>query len=146
MIRLILKYYIRWRVRQYLAFFGSRKGKQSNANINKARFMKARLMYWESQFEPWGKYFLAGRNGFSYDDKTQIRWEKEMIWMGFTSEIRIKEWDITKNEEYPWTINYYPAKTTNFNNGVGFSLDYREILNKETGTFENYEIKKEWKK
>lgn len=108
--------------------------------------MKARLMYWESQFEPWGKYFLAGRNKFSFDEKTQIRWEKEMIWMGFTREIRIKEWDITKNEEYPWTINYYPAKTTNFSNGVGFSLDYREIVNKETGTFENYEIKKEWKK
>lgn len=152
MLRLLLKYYIRWRVRQYLAFFdgtdiflgkfNSTRRCQSNMNIAKARFMKARLMYWQSQFEPWGDWYIGGKGScvghpFLY---------KEMVWLGFTREIRTKEWDIVKNEEYPDTINYYPTESTGYYKNVAYPLNYREIINKETGTFENYEIPKEWRK
>lgn len=145
MIRFLLKYYIRWRIRQYLAFFEKHNGQQSNMNIAKARLMKARLMYWQDSFEPWGTYFIKGRFRFSYNEKTKVEFEKEMVWMGFTRDIRNKEWSIVKNEAYPWIINYYPSKTTGFHQNVAYPLDYREIINKETKTFENYEIPKQWR-
>jgi hypothetical protein len=114
-------------------------------NIAKARFMKARIMYWQSQFEPWGNYFINGRNKFSYDDEIKTIWEQEMVWMGFTRDIRTKEWEIVKNEQYPHTINYYPTKSTGYYKNVAYPLNYREIINKETQTYENYEIPKKWR-
>jgi len=148
MIRIILKYYTRFKVRQYLAFCERHKSSQTNMNIARARLIKARIIYLQSLFEPWGDYFIGGKGEFSYGQKLGKKLEAEMIWMGFTRDIRDKEWTLLKNERYPATIDYYPHKQSreykcpkgSVIKTVTFPLDYREIINEETNTFQNYKI------
>ena len=137
MIRVILKYYIRFRINQYLDFMVINAINKSNMSLAKARFMKARIMYWQDLFMPYGKFFLKeGEN---------IVYSKEMEWMGFTREkLRHNEWEICKNEIHPWTINYFPEKYSKYVKNVACPLDYRESLNPETNTYENYQIEKKY--
>lgn len=109
-LRYIIKYYVRWQVKMYISFCEKNKRKQSNHNITKARLMKAKLIYWQSQFSAFGKFDIGGSFNCGYNNILLQKQEKEMIWMGFTRNIRDKEFVLCKQEAYPQTIDYYPKK------------------------------------
>lgn len=144
-VRPFLKHYVRYLVKEYLKFCESHQGRRSNTFIAKARLKKAKLMYWQNMFEAWGPYFYFGPHEFSYNGEDKHLYEDEMVWMGFTRELRKKEYELCQNEAYPWTIHYYPSKQTPYIKNVCYPLDYRETINKETNTYENYEIPQPWK-
>jgi len=123
--RFILKYWVRYRVRQYTAYCTSNRHNQGNMVIAQARLMKAKLLYWQCAFSGWGYYDIGGPKNFAYSQEQILAQEKEMVWMGFTRSLRILEFKMCKQEKYPNTFTFYPKVYTMTQSG-SVLRDYQE--------------------
>ena len=128
--RVVFKYHTKRLVNKYRQLNINYKFKQSNMNLAKLRLLKARIMYWQSCFEAWGKYNIGGNENFGFSHDLNIKMSNEMMWMGFTRNFREWEIDMMKQKQFPNTINYYPEKTKlikkSKNQSIYYPINYEE--------------------